>query len=344
VKTRLASLAAVALSVWVALDLSAAAQSVAEFYSGRHISVIVGSTTGGGYDTQARLMARHLGKHIPGNPGIVVQNMPGAGSLTATNYMYNAPAKDGSVIALVQRGMLLLKHFNPAGVRFELDKFGWIGSLNSETGVTVAWHATPHKTVQDLFEKELIVGAITGADPEMTARLYNTLLGTKFKIISGYPGTTEIALALERGEVQGSADWSWSSLKKAKPDWVRDKKVKLLVQGALQKDPELPHVPSALDFIKNEADRKVMQLYFTQKVVARPVIAPPGIPVDRLAALREAFKALTRDREFLAEAERSQLEIAPLAAESVDKIIALIASTPSETAERLAKAFAAQTR
>lgn len=343
-KTRPVLLTIVALSVWTATAASATAQSVADFYAGRHISIIVGSTTGGGYDTQARLMARHLGKHIPGNPSAIVQNMPGAGSLTATNHMYNAAPKDGSVIALVQRGMLLLKYFNPAGIRFELDKFGWIGSLNSETGLMVAWHTAPHKSMQDLFEKELIVGAIPGADPEMTARLYNALLGTRLKIITGYPGTSEIALALERGEVQGSADWSWSSLKKAKPDWVRDKKVTLLVQGALQKDPELPHVPFALDFIRSEADRKVMQLYFTQKVVARPVIAPPGIPAERLTALRAAFKALTQDREFLAEAERSQLEIAPLPGEAVDKVIALIAATPPDVAERLAKAFAVQSR
>jgi tripartite-type tricarboxylate transporter receptor subunit TctC len=338
-KTRLPIVAATALTLSAALTAPASAQSVAEFYAGRNLSVIVGSSAGGGYDTQARLMARHLGKHIPGNPTIVVHNMPGAGSLTATNFMYNAAAKDGGTIALVQRGMLLLKHFNPAGVRFELDKFGWIGSLNSETGLAVAWYTAPHRTFQDLRDKELIVGGITGADPEISARLYNSLLGTKFKVIAGYPGTMEIGLAMERGELFGSADWSWSSLKKAKPDWLRDRKVILLLQGALRKEPELPQVPSALDFARNEADRKVLQLYFTQKVVARPVIAPPGIPADRLAALRAAFKALAQDREFLADGERSQLEIAPLAAEEVDKNVALIASSPPDIAERLAKAF-----
>jgi tripartite-type tricarboxylate transporter receptor subunit TctC len=330
----------VALALSATLTWSAAAQSVAEFYAGRHINLIVGSSAGGGYDTQARLMARHLGKHIPGTPTIVVQNMPGAGSLTATNYMFNAAPKDGTTIALVQRGMLLLKHFNPRGVRFDLDKFGWLGSLNSETGLVVAWHTAPHRTFQDLRDKELIVGGITGADPEISARLYNALLGTKFKLIAGYPGTMEIGLAMERGELLGSADWSWSSLKKAKPDWLRDRKVTLLLQGALHKDPELPHVPSALDFVSNETDRKVLQLYFTQKVVARPVIAPPGIPAERLAALREAFKTLATDREFLADGERSQLEIAPLPGEEVDKIVALIAAAPPDIAARLATAFA----
>ncbi len=343
-KTRLLISAVIALSLSPAMNRSAAPQSVAEFYAGRHISVIVGSNVGGGYDTQARLMARHLGKHIPGNPVIVVQNMPGAGGLTATNFIYNAAARDGGTIALVQRGMLLLKHFNPAGGRFQLDKFGWIGSLNSETGLVVAWQTAPHRTFQDLRDKELIVGGITGADPEISARLYNALLRTKFRLIAGYPSTTEIGLAMERGELLGIADWSWSSLKKAKPDWLRDDKVVLLMQGALRKDPELPHVPFALDFVDDETDRKVLQLYFTQKVVARPVLAPPGVPADRLAALRAAFKALAQDREFLAEAERSQLEIAPLPADEVDKIVTLIAATPPEIAERLARAFVAPGR
>jgi tripartite-type tricarboxylate transporter receptor subunit TctC len=339
-----AAFTAVALTVCAATFSSARAQSAADFYAGRQVSIVVGSGVGGGYDTQARLMAPHLGRHIPGNPSFIVQNMPGGGGLTAANYIYNAAPKDGSVIAVGQRGMLLMKHFNPTGVRFELDKFNWIGSLNSETGLVVAWHAAAHKRFEDLFDKELIVGGITGADPETSARLYNALLGTKFKLITGYPGTGEIALAVERGEVFGNADWSWSSLKKARPDWLRDGKITILAQSALQKDAELPDVPLALDLFKNEPDRKVMQLYFSQKLVARPVIAPPGIPAGRVAALRAAFKALVQDREFLTEAERSGLDIAPVPAEEVDRIVRSIASTPAETAERLAKAFGAAGR
>jgi tripartite-type tricarboxylate transporter receptor subunit TctC len=320
----------------------AAAQSVAEFYAGKQISFIVGASNGGGYDTQARLVARHLGKHIPGNPTIIVQNMPGAGSLAAANYIYNVAAKDGSVIALVMRSMLLIKNWNPVSVRFDLAGLNWIGSINSEVAVTAAWHTAPHKSVQDLFEKELIVGGTTGVDPETTPRLFNALLGTRFKIVNGYPGTTEIILAMERGELQGIGDWSWSSLKTARPDWLRDKKITLLMQAALQKDPELPDVPSALDFVKNDADRKVMELYLTEKTVARPLIAPPGIPAERLAALRAGFIALAQDKEFIVDAEKARLEVAPISGEAVDKVIALITAASPETAERLGKAITSE--
>lgn len=318
------------------------AQSVAEFYAGKQITFIVGASTGGGYDTQARLVARHLGKHIPGNPTIVVQNMPGAGSLAAANYIYNAAPKDGTVIALVMRSMLLIKNWSPATVRFDLAQLNWIGSINSEVAVTAAWHTAPHKTVKDLFDKELIVGGTTGVDPETTPRLFNALLGTKFKIINGYPGTTEIILAMERGEVQGIGDWSWSSMKTARPDWLRDKKITLLMQAALHKDPELPDVPSALEFVKNDNDRKVMELYLTQKTVARPVMAPPGIPAERLAALRAGFIALAQDQEFIADAKKARLEVAPISGEAVDKVISLITSASPETAQRLGKAISSE--
>src|ERR1700730_10542352 len=318
------------------------AQSVAEFYSGKQITLIVGASAGGGYDTQARLVARHLGQHIPGNPTIIVQNMPGAGSLTATNYIQNGAAKDGSVLALVMRSMLLIKNWSPATVRFDLSQINWIGSINSEVAVTAAWHTAPHKTVKDLFDKELIVGGTTGVDPETTPRLFNALLGTKFKIVNGYPGTTEIILAMERGEVQGIGDWSWSSMKTARPDWLRDGKITLLMQAALQKEPELGDVPSALDFVKNQADRSVMELSLTQKTVARPIIAPPGIPAERLAALRSGFVALSQDRDFLVDAQTAKLEVAPVSGETVDKVIALIASASPDTTERLGKAIGSE--
>jgi tripartite-type tricarboxylate transporter receptor subunit TctC len=236
---------------------------------------------------------------------------------------------------------LLAKLINPSGVRFELDKLNWLGNLASETGLVLAWHTAPHRTAKDLLEQELIVGGQVGVDPEITPRLYNSLIGTKFKIVNGYNGTAEIALAIERGEVQGIGDWSWASFKKQRPDWLRDKKVTLLLQGALQRDPELPDLPSALDFVRNEADRKALELFFTQKTIARPVIAPPGVPADRIATLRAAFAALATDRDFLADAERSGLDVAPVSGAAVDKVVALIAATPTDVADRFAKIFAA---
>jgi tripartite-type tricarboxylate transporter receptor subunit TctC len=321
---------------------AASAQPAApSFFAGRQINLICGAAVGGGYDALARLMARHLPRLIPGNPTVIVQNMPAAGSLAATNLIANTAPKDGLTIALIQRGMLLARLINPGAVRFDLGKLNWIGSLSSEVGLAFAWHTSQHKTANDLFEKELIVGGHAGVDPELTPRLYNAVLGTKFKIVTGYNGTADIGLAIERGEVEGIGDWSWSSLKKQKPDWIRDKKITPLLQSALENDPELPDVPNALAFAKTDSDRRVIELFLTQKKVARPIIAPPGVPPERLAALRTALAALANDREFLADAERSGLEADPISGAAVDKVVALIASTPHEVADRYAKAFAA---
>jgi hypothetical protein len=330
--------AALHKSAAIALIMCCAAPAVADdFYAGKQITFIVGAGVGGGYDLQARVVARHLGKHIPGKPPIVVQNMPAR--IAAANHMFSTAPKDGTTIALIQRGMLLAKLIFPAGSRFEIEKFNWLGSLNSETAVTLAWHTAAHKTAKDLFQQELIVGGITGVDPETTPKLYNSLIDTKFKVVTGYNSTAQIALAIERGEVQGIADWSWSSIKAVRPDWLRDKKVALLMQGALHKEPELADVPSALDFIKNDADRKVLELHFTQKTAARPLIAPPEVAADRIAILRKAFAALARDKEFLAEADKGKIEFGFVPGEEVDKVVALIAATPPAIADRYAKAF-----
>jgi hypothetical protein len=205
----------------------------------------------------------------------------------------------------------------------------------------LAWHTAPHRTAQDLFDKELIVGGTTGIDTETTPRLLNAVLGTKFRIVTGYPGTVEIALAMERDEVQGIGDWAWSSLKSVRPSWLAEKKVNILMQSTLQRDPELHGVPLTLDFVKGEADRRVMELYLTQKTVARPVIAPPGVPADRLAALRQAFAALARDRDFLADAQKANLDISPVSGAEVDKVVAIIASASPETFQRLGNDIAA---
>jgi hypothetical protein len=246
-------------------------------------------------------------------------------------------------MTLIQRGMLLAKLIYPGGTRFDIEKFGWVGSLNSETAVTLSWNETsPHRRAKDLFEQELIVGGIVSVDPETTPRLYNSLIGTKFKIVSGYNSTAQIALAIERNEVQGIADWSWSSLKAVRPDWIRDKKITMLMQGALQNDPELAGLPNALDFIKSPSDRQVMELHFTQKTAARPVITPPGVPAERLEILRKAFAALAEDKEFLAEAAKMKVEFNYVSGPEVDKVVALIVATPPEIADRYAKAFAPQ--
>ena len=326
-----------ALMAAMVLPFCAAAASANDFYTGKQITLIVGAGPGGGYDLQARVAARHLGRHIPGNPTIIVQNIPSR--IAAANHIFSTAPKDGTMIALLQRGILLAKLIYPSGVRFEIGKFHWLGSLNSETAVTLAWHTAPHKTAKDLFDKELIVGGITGVDPETTPRIYNGLIGTKFKIVTGYNSTAQIALAVERGEVHGIADWSWSSLKAVRPNWLADKQVTLLMQGALKNEPELGGLPNAMDFLKNDADRKVMELHFTQKTAARPLVTPPEVPAERVALLRKAFEALAQDKEFLAEMDKSKMEFGFVPGPEVDKVVAQIASTPPEIAERYAKAF-----
>ena len=337
------------VSVWLGLGLLVAQLAplalAQDFFAGKTITFVVGSGVGGGYDLQARLAARHLGKHIPGHPTVVVQNMPAAGGIAATNHIFSTAPKDGTMIALIQRGMLLSKLSNPGGTRFAIDKFNWLASLNSETAVALVWNASaPHRVARDLFEKELIVGGVPGVDPETTPRLFNAVIGTKFKIVNGYNSTAQIALAMERGEVHGIADWSWSSIKSVRPSWVPEKKVTPLLQGALKRDPELGDLPSALDFVKSDAERKVLELHFTQKLAARPVIAPPGMPPERAFMLRSAFAALGRDREFLADAERAKQEFGLVPGEEVDKVVSLIVSTPPEIADRYARAFAPEQR
>ena len=311
----------------------------AQFWAGKQMIYVVGSAPGGGYDNLARLTARHVGRHLPGNPTIVVQNMPAGNSVAAANHIYNVAPKDGTAIALLQRGMLLAHLISPGSIQFDVTKLNWLASLNSETGLVLVLANSQHQTTKDLFEKELIVGASQGIDPELSPRIYNALLGTKFKIVTGYRGTTEIGLAMERGEVQGIGDWSWSSLKVQRPQWIANKQVRILMQGALERDRELQDVPNALDFVKNETDRKALELYFTQKTVARPVVAPPGTPAERVAELRKAFMALDTDKAFTEEVEKSKIEVDLLPGETVNRVIAMIGEASPEVRNRFLEAL-----
>ena len=311
----------------------------AQFWAGKQMTYVVGSAPGGGYDNLARLTARHVARHLPGNPTIVVQNMPAGNSVAAANHIYNVAPKDGTAIALLQRGMLLAHLISPGSIQFDVTKLNWLASLNSETGLVLVLANSQHQTTKDLFEKELIVGASQGIDPELSPRIYNALLGTKFKIVLGYRGTTEIGLAMERGEVQGIGDWSWSSLKVQRPQWIANKQVRILMQGALERDRELQDVPNALDFVKNETDRKALELYFTQKTVARPVVAPPGTPAERVAELRKAFMALDTDKAFTEEVEKSKIEVDLLPGETVNRVIAMIGEASAEVRNRFLEAL-----
>jgi tripartite-type tricarboxylate transporter receptor subunit TctC len=311
------------------------------FFAGKRITIVVGSEAGGGYDTHARVMSRHLGRFLAGHPNIIVQNMPGAGSIVATNYLANVAPKDGTYLGLVQRTMLTAKLARLDGVQFDPLQINWIGNLTTEVGMVVSWHTSPVKTAADLFTTELIIGgAGVAADTEASPRLLNAVLGTKFKIVSGYRGNTNILLALESGEIGGIGDWAWPNIKTRRPDYLRDKKINLLMQLGLEKLADAPaDVPLVMDFAKTDEDRKVLQLYFAQKQVARPVMAPPGVPAEQLKELRSAFNAMVQDSEAAADAIRSGVEMSATSAEDVGKVMALIAATPPQIADRLADAI-----
>ena len=314
----------------------AAAQSVADFYRGKQLTVMVGSSPGGGYDTIARLVARHIVNHLPGNPGVVVKNTPGGGSITMTNRIFRVAPQDGTVIGLVQRGVLLSQLTKQPNVQYDLTKLHWIGSVSPEISLVVSWYTSQIRTLQDLFSKELIVGG-TGAtsDLEASARLLNATIGTRFKIISGYPGQADVALAMERGEIQGTADWAWSEIRTRHAELLEQKKINLLLQNSLRKSPDLPDIPLAIDFFKNDTDRKVGELYFGVKGVARPILAGPGVPADRLEALRTAFMALRDDADFKADAETVGVDVDPTPASKIEDYIKLTTQASPDVAGRL---------
>lgn len=315
----------------------AAAQSVANFYKGKTITLYVGFSAGGGYDTYSRTVARHWGNHIPGNPNIVVKNRPGAGSLVLTNELYNVLPKDGTVAAVIARGMPMEPLLGNEKAKFDARKFSWIGSANNEVSICVAWHTTPVKSVDDLRTRGMVVGGTgPGADTDAFPKVMNNIAGTKIKLITGYPGGTDVNLAMERGEVEGRCGYSWSSAKSRNPEWIKQKKIRILVQMSLQKHPELPDVPLVMEFANSDDDRKAMEVIFARQVMGRPFAAPPGVPADRLKALREAFMATMKDPQFLADAAKQNLEVTPVSGEGVDKLLASIYNS-SPQAVALAK-------
>ena len=328
--TRVVACALALLSV----PQAAYAQSVADFYKGKTITIVVGSDVGGGYDLTARTLAHHLARHVPGQPNVIVQNKPGASSIVAANYVYEIAPKDGSVIAAVQRPIPFQTLFGDTGVRFDVRKMQWLGSTTNELGVVVAWHTAPQQTFADLYKSEMVIGGTGPAtDPELYPRAMNRVLGTKFRIVSGYPGQAQVALAMERGEIQGSGNWSFfSDIEKGHPDWIAEKKVRFLLQLGLAKgqSPALRDVPLVLDVTHNEAERHVFEILMGMKALGRPFFVAPGVPKDRTEALRAAFMATMRDTDFLAEAGQVLGPIDPVSGADMQAIIANVYALPAE--------------
>jgi tripartite-type tricarboxylate transporter receptor subunit TctC len=331
-----------ALTVSLAAIGTARAQSVEEFYRGKTINLLVGFTPGGGYDLYARTLARHIGRHIPGQPTIVVQNMPGAGSVRAVQFLYSAAPKDGTTIATFGRQMGITPLLTP-GVQFDGTKLTWLGSITNEVSTCVTWHTSRVKTWSDLLEKPVTFGGdAPGADPDVFALLYKNVFDAKIKLVSGYHGTSPLILAMERGETDGLCGLSWSTVRTRHLNWFKDKTINVLVQAALKKEPDLGDVPLVIDLAKTEEQRQILKVFVTSQEMARPFAAPPGIPGERKAALIAAFEKTMQDAEFLAEAERLNLEINPLGAKTIDDLLAELYATPKDVLDKAAQAIAKQ--
>jgi tripartite-type tricarboxylate transporter receptor subunit TctC len=313
------------------------AQNPAEFYKGKSLDLHIGYSAGGGYDVYARALARHMGRFIPGNPTVVPKNMPGAGSLVLANWLYNVAPKDGTAFGMIGRGTGFDPLLGSTKAQFDATKFNWLGSMNDEVSVCVAWHTTGITTLDQVKQRALTVGGSgPAADTDQFPKVLNATIGTKFKIVTGYPGGNDVDLAMERGEVMGRCGWSWSSVIATHQSWIDDKKINVLVQLSLKKHPDLPNVPLVMDFAKTEQQAQIFKLVFARQPMGRPFLAPPGIPTDRVAALRKAFMETLQDREFLAEAEKMKLEINPVSGDEVQRIVQDVYRTPKAVATAVA--------
>jgi tripartite-type tricarboxylate transporter receptor subunit TctC len=311
-------------------------QAVESFYRGRRIDLVIGYSPGGTYDLYARLLARHLGSHIPGRPSIVPRNMPGAGSRTAATWVYSIAPHDGTVLATADQSLALQQAAGDKRLQFDTTRFAYIGNPNVENNTTVTWHTSGVKTIEDARRREVTMGATGGSTSSQYPKAMNALLGTRFRIILGYPGGNDINLAMERGEVDGRGSNSWASWKATKPHWLAEKKINILVQIGLKKAADLPDVPLLLDLATGE-DRLLLRLLSASTEIGRPIFTTPGVPAERVAALRQAFDATVRDPAFLEEARRENFDIDPVSGETLQKLIAETVSIPQAQATRLKK-------
>ncbi|MFN3889636.1 MAG: Bug family tripartite tricarboxylate transporter substrate binding protein [Beijerinckiaceae bacterium] len=309
----------------------ACAQTPEEFYKGRNITLQVGYAPGGGYDVYARFLSRSYGQHLPGKPNVVVQNVPGAGSLKLANQLYHSAPRDGSVIGAIGREQITAPLFKVKGAQFDATKINWLGTLDRSTSLCVTWHTTGVTKIEQLREKEIALG---GTGPASLTVVLPTalreLMGYKVKIIAGYPGGNEVALALERGEVQGRCGWSYSSLMSTYPRWISEGKLNVLAAASSKRLPELPHVPTVLELAKDDRTKQILALIVAPEEMARPYLAPPEVPADRLAALRDGFSKLIQDESFVKEGRAMGLELDPVDWKEMTADIERLYATPAE--------------
>ena len=305
----------------------AAAQD--NFYHGKTIKLMIGTGPGGGYDTYGRLVARHIGRHIPGNPSVIPQNQPGASSLVLTNYLFNSAPHDGTIIGIINQAMPIEQYLKSPNTNYDVNKFNWIGRVSSAVEMAIVWHTVPVNTIRDVFTRETLMGG-TGptSSTEFVPRLLNNLAGTKFRVISGFSGTSAIALAMERGEVEGSAT-PLESLTSYRADWVRDKKIKILVQYTRKRDPALADIPTMVELGKTDEGKKILAFYASGADIGRSILAPPGLPPERVQTLRTAFDAMLKDSEFLADCKKLGIQVKPMSGADVQHLVAEIGEFPA---------------
>ena len=314
---------------------SGATADVAEFYKDKTVSLIISTGSGGGYDTTARFVARHLPKYLPGAPTIVPKNMPGAGNVLAANYMYNIAPRDGTTIATLAQAVFLLQPLDGQGVKFDAGKFYYLGSASVDNSTIYAWHTAGVNSIDDVMKKELLLGATgVGSGSTVYPIIMNNLIGTKFKIIAGYKTSQEVDLAMARGEVQGRAGNNFQSLKSVRPDWIAEKKVIFLAQVGLERDSEYPDVPLLTELARNEEQRRIFAMFSAPVAIGRPFLTTPDVPADRATALRAAFAAVMKDPGFIAEGKKASLDIKPTSGVRLAEIVADLINTPPDIVAR----------
>lgn len=306
---------------------SGARSDEADFFAGKNVTVLIGYAAGGTYDATARLLSRHMGRHIPGNPNFLPQNLPGSGGIKAILNLYSVSPRDGSTLGMLARSYAIEPAFNPQMAKYDPARFNPIGSTSREVSVGVVWHTRGVTSLRDLQTREITAGA-TGVidDTGRFPTLIRNLTGAKIKVVTGYPGGNDVTMAMERGEVDARIGWSWGSLKSRSKAWLDEKKINVLIQMALHKAPDLPNVPLIMDFAKTDIDRKALELLFSPQISAWPLIAPPDVPKERVSTLRRAFDATMKDPAFLADAEKIQIEVDPVSGETMQEVVTRIAS------------------
>ncbi len=318
----------------LALTAPANADPVEDFYKGRTVTLIAGYSAGGGFDLYSRVMANYLGKHIPGQPRIVVQNMPGAGSLRAASHIYNVAPKDGSVIALTRAPVIAPLLGSTSNAGFDVANFTWLGSGASDLTVCALLGNPKVNSMADAMQHELTLGGLgPGSDEDMYTKIMRKLLGIRARLVTGYPGGAEMVLAVERGELDGRCGWAYSSIKISRPEWIKDKKIKLLNVLALERSPELPDVPSIMEFVKVERHKQIFRFVLNAATFGRPFVAPPGIPADRTAALRKAFDDTMKDEAYLAEMKAKNLDVGPISWQNIPPLLKDFYSTPPDVVD-----------